>query len=141
MPSDSTLLLKTDKTPSPKRSGIHLSIPAQDAGSLGKDAWLHGSLALSEADLEWAPAEVWFKSLVVTAISRANQFPYLISIVGDRMVFPEEIHPIPVAGGSSLTYLAFNIKPIVSMGLRPETYHIHATCLAHRSETIEIRCS
>jgi hypothetical protein len=140
MPSDSILLLKTDKTPLPKQAGILLAIPAQGTGLLGKDAWLHGCLALSETDLEWAPAETWFKSLVVTAISRANQFPYVVSIIGDKMVFPEEIHSIPSAEGPALTCLAFNIKPVVSIGLRPETYHIHAACLSHRSDTIEIPC-
>lgn len=138
MQSDSILLLKSDKTPVPKRPGILLAIPAA-AEALGKDAWLHGSLALSEADLKWAPAEVWFKSLALIAISRANQFPSRVAIVGDRMVFAEEIHTIP-ADGPALTYLAFNLKPVTALGLRPESYFLHAASLAHRSDPIGIRC-
>jgi hypothetical protein len=140
MQSDSILLLKTDKSPLPKQAGILLAIPAMATGDLTTGSWLHGSLSLSDLDLMWAPVDVWFQSLVVTAISRANQFPYLTSIVGERVVFPEEIHYASSTEGSQLVYLAFNIKVVAALNLRPETYFLHATCLSHRSDTIEIRC-
>lgn len=139
MQSDSILLLKSDKTPLPKGPGILLTIAQHGADASGKDAWMHGSLALSEEDLKWAPADVWFKSLSVIAISRSNQFPYQAGIIGDRLVFPDEIHSLPMAGGPDLTCLAFNLKPGLSLGLRPETYYVHVACLSHRSDPIEIR--
>lgn len=139
MQSDSILLLKSDNTPLPKGPGILLAVAQQGTDAPGKEAWLHGSLALSEKDLKWAPADVWFRSLSIIAISRSNQFPYRSGIIGDRLVFPEEIHALPSAGGSDLTCLAFNLKPGHSLGLKPETYYVHVACLSHRSDPIEIR--
>ncbi|MDQ3002769.1 MAG: hypothetical protein M3Y08_16095, partial [Fibrobacterota bacterium] len=86
MKSDSILLLRTDKSPRPDRAGIVLTAPPECKCPLGKDAWVHGCFALTADDLARMPKEEWFRCLVLSALTKGNQHPFLADVLGEQVV-------------------------------------------------------
>jgi hypothetical protein len=143
MKSDSILLLRTDKSPRPERAGIMVAAPPEGKCLLEKDAWVHGCFALTAEDLARMPMEQWFRCLALSGISKGDQFPYLADILGEQVVFPEEIQVNELKDGAKLTSIAFNVQIAKTLGLpsRPESYYIQAFCLGYRSNLFELICS
>lgn len=143
MTSESLLLLNSEKTPRVQRAGILVAPIEGGPFAEGTDPWVHGCLALADPELEAMPVETWLRSLLVLGVSRSNQFMYTKEILGDRVVFPDEIHERKNPDGTVLKLLPFNIQILKSLGLSKakETYHIQIKCLYLSSDVFEIQCA